>query len=222
MQPSAAAPTAISPLPFNTGGLLGGNAEPVLPEGEAGKVSIVQIGPLEKPGIGATLLFAFRNNTPAAISHVDWAATARAEGAIVSTGSSQGTAPSRVEPGEIGLGFIYFDNGETIPEGADYDFTVTTSPADESSYNTAPLKVTESNMSGDAVVGSAENASDAATTGPYSVNVYCFQGDDLVGQIGSYTEQDGELAAGETATFTASLYGQECSTYSVGVSGYFS
>ncbi|MGC5224729.1 hypothetical protein ACPW96_19360 [Micromonospora sp. DT81.3] len=209
-------------LPFNAGGLLGGNAAPNLPDGEPDEVAVVQIGPLDKPGIGATLLFAFRNNTSEAISHVDWTATARSGGSIVSTGSSQGATPSQVQPGEIGLAYIYFENGETIPEDAEYEFTVSTSPADTSPYNTAPLKVTEANLSGDAIVGSATNATGAEATGPYGVNVYCFEGDTIVSQFMTFAEQDGEIADGGTVSFTTSLYGEECPSFAVGVSGYFS
>lgn len=76
----------VEPLPFNASGLLAGNAQPTFPDGDPGEVSVVQIGPLDlSQGI---LLFAFRNNTAEGISHVDWSATARSDGAIVSTGSS--------------------------------------------------------------------------------------------------------------------------------------
>jgi hypothetical protein len=212
----------VESLPFNAGGLLGGKARPNFADGEPDEVSVVQIGPLDKPGLGASLLFAFRNNTSEAISHVDWTTTARSGGSIISTGSSQGTTPSQVQPGEAGLAYIYFENGETIPDDAEYEFTVSTSPADTSPYNTAPFKVTEANLSGDAIVGSATNETRAEATGPYSVNVYCFDGDNIASQFMTFAEQDGEIADGGTVTFTARLYGPQCPTFALGVSGYFS
>ena len=217
---AAEPPAQVEPLPFNAGGLLGTNAQPTFAEGEPDEVSVVQIGPLEKPGIGALLLFAFRNNTPEAISHVDWSATARSGGSVVATGSSQGTTPSVVQPGEVGLSYIYFESGESIPEGTEYEFDVSPSPADTSSYNTAPMTVTEANLVGDAIVGAAVNDTGADTAGPYSVGVYCFEGDNIVGQLGGFTEQD-TLAAEATGSFTVSLYGDSCPTYAVGVSGYY-
>lgn len=214
-------PTTVEPLAFNASGLLGTNAAPNFEAGEPGEVSVVQIGPLVKPGVGASLLFAFRNNTSAAVSHVDWSATARSGGSIVATGSSQGTAPSQIQPGEVGLAYIYFDNGETIPaEGVEYEFNVETSAADTAFYNTAPMTVTESNVSGDAIVGAAENKTGANADGPFSVSIYCFEGDSIVSQTTGFTEQD-SLAEGATGTFTVSLYGDTCPTYAVGVSGYF-
>jgi hypothetical protein len=214
-----AAPAA---LPLNASGLLSGPASPDFPAGEAGEVSVVQVGPLSSPVVGSTLPIAFRNNTSKGISHVDWSATARVAGAIVSTGSSQGTIPAQVAPGEVGMAFIYFENGEAIADGAEYDFDVETSPVDTGSYNTAPLRVTEANLTAGAISGSATNATGAQTVGPYSVSVYCFDGDEIASQIGSYSEQDGEVEDGGTVSFTVSLYETECSSYIVGVGGYFS
>lgn len=212
---------AVESLPFNASGLLNGTAAPNFEDGEPGEVSVVQVGPLDKPGVGALLLFGFRNNTAAAVAHVDWTATARSGGAIVSTGSSQGTVPAVIQPGEVGLAYIYFDNGEVIPDDAEYEFSASTSAADTSPYNTAAIKVTEVNLSGDAIVGAATNDTGADTVGPYSVNVFCFDGDTIVSQHQGFAEQD-ELPGGATATFTVSLFGATCPSYAVGVSGYFS
>ena len=212
--------TVVKSLPFNASGLLGGTAQPNLADGDSGKVSVVQIGPLQKDS--GTLIFAFRNNTSDGISHVDWTATARSGGSIAATGSSQGTIPAQVKPGETGLAYIYFDNSAAIPDDAKYEFTVSTTPIDKSSYNTAPLKVTEATLVGDSIAGSAINQTSEAITGPYSVPVYCFDGDKLASQFTTYAEQDGDIAKGGTVTFSAPLYGDVCKSFVVGVSGYFS
>lgn len=210
----------LEPLPFNASGLLGGTARPRFADGETGEVSVVQVGPLDNDrGI---LLFAFRNNTTEGISHVDWTATARSGGSIVGTGSSQGTIPAQVTPGEVGLGYIFFENAAAIPGNAEYEFAVETSPVDTTSYNTAPLKVTEVNLVGQAIVGSATNQTGASTEGPYSVAMYCFDGNDLAWYTSSFTEQDGPIEDGGIATFTVDLYDDTCSKYVIGVDGYFS
>lgn len=212
--------TAVEALPFNASGLLGGTARPRFDDGEPGEVSAVQVGPLDTDqGI---LLFAFRNNTTDGISHVDWTATARSGGSIVGTGSSQGTIPAQVAPGEVGLGYIFFENARAIPGNAEYEFAVETSPVDTTSYNTAPLTVTEVNLVGQAIVGSATNETGASTEGPYSVAMYCFEGNDLAWYTSSFTEQDGPIEDGGTATFTVDLYGDTCENYVIGVDGYFS
>jgi hypothetical protein len=210
-------------LPFNASGLLAGTAGPNLPDGKPGTVSVVQIGPQLEDGAGAAkLLFAFRNNTGEGISHADWIGTARSGGSIVATGSSQGTIPAQVQPGEIGLAFIYFASGaKRPPAGAEYEFTVDTSPADQNAYNTAPLKVTEANTSGDAIVGAAANSTAESVEGPFSVSVYCFDGDKLLSEHSTFAEQDGPVEANGQVTFSDNLYGAKCPTFTVGVAGYF-
>jgi len=219
-EPPKTEDAAVELLPFNASGLLGGTARPHFEDGESGEVSVVQVGPLDTDqGI---LLFAFRNNTTEGISHVDWTATARSGGSIVGTGSSQGTIPAQVAPGEVGLGYIFFENAGALPGNAEYEFAVETSPVDTTSYNTAPLTVTEVNVVGQAIVGSATNETGASTEGPYSVAMYCFAGNDLAWYTSSFTEQDGPIEDGGIATFTVDLYGDTCAKYVIGVDGYFS
>jgi hypothetical protein len=229
LQPSAGGatvgtpPAPVEPLPFNASGLLVGSANPNVPDGTAGKVSVVQIGSLDVHISGsAKLPFAFRNNTSEGISHVDWTGTARSGGAIVATGSSQGTIPAQVQPGEVGLAFIYFGPDSALPPAdAEYEFTVNTSASNQDFYNTAPLKSTEASASGDAIVGAAVNSTGKSVEGPFSVSVYCFDGDTLLSQHGAFAEQDGPAASDAQVTFTVPLYGASCPIFTVGVGGYF-
>ena len=49
-----------------------------------------------------------------------------------------------VQPGEVGLAFIYFGPDSALPPAdAEYEFTVNTSASNQDFYNTAPLKGTE-------------------------------------------------------------------------------
>lgn len=211
--------TEVKALPLNAGALLGGNAKPTLPAGEPGEVSVVQVGPLKTDS--GILLFAFRNNTDEGISHVDWTASARSGGKLVSSGSSQGTIPAQVQPGEVGLSYIYFENADAIPAKSEYEFSASSSKADTSSYNTAPLKVTETNVVGNAIVGGAVNQTGEKTTGPYGVDVYCFKGNKVVDYFSSFAEPGEDLEPGGTVTFTVDLYDNTCASYIVGVRGYF-
>ena len=120
------------------------------------------------------------------------------------------------------MAYIYFDNSAAVPDGAEYEFTVSTSPVDTNSYNTAPFKVTEANLVGDSIVGAATNETGAGATGPYSVGVYCFDGDNLISHFTEFAEQDGEIADGGAVTFSAPLYGAGCPSFTLGVGGYFS
>jgi hypothetical protein len=54
-----------------------------------------------------------------------------------------------------------------------------------------------------------------------SVSVYCFDGNNLLNQHLAYAEQPGPVDADGQVTFSASLYGAPCPTFTVGVDGYF-
>lgn len=203
--------------PYEDGELLSGTAAPTLPEGEDGEVSVVQIGPIED----SVLPFAYRNNTDAPISHIDWSATARSRGQLVATGSSQGGTPAQVPPGGIGLAYIYFGSDTSLPADAEFEFSEKHLPADTTPFNTAPFVIAETNEVGGSIVGTAVNRTGVSVSGPYSVDTYCFDGDNLLSSTRTFAEQSGDLPDGGTASFTANLYGDLCPTYLVGVSGYF-
>ncbi|MEX0426056.1 hypothetical protein AB3X52_00375 [Nocardioides sp. DS6] len=221
--PTPSPTPSVTIKPFNASGYLAGNAKPTFPAGEPGQVSIVAQGPLnEDVAGGAVLPIAYRNNTGAAISHVDLSATARLNGKLVASGQSQGAAPAQVQPGEVGLAFIYFEDSKSMPDkGLKYEFTADTMPADTSSYNTAPLTVGEATYNGSSIVGTADNKTGKPLTGPYDVQVYCFAGNKLTAEVGSYADQDNDINAGAKVSFTADLYDTKCDKFTVGVSGYF-
>jgi len=216
-------PTAVAALPFNAGGYLAGNASPKVDAGAADKVSVVATAPLDSDSIGSgTLPFAFRNNTSSPISHVDFTGTASVGGKLVASGSSQGTIPAQVKPGEEGFGYIYFDDVSSIPaSGVQYDFKASTMPADTSSYNTAPLNVTQADNNGTSIIGGAVNKTGKPLAGPYSVGVYCFNGDALSTSTMDYATETGDIEADGTVSFSHDLYDEPCDTFAVGVSGYF-
>lgn len=214
---------AVAAQPFNSGGFLGGNAKPSLPAGESNKVSVVSQGALKMDGAGGgSLLFAFRNNTSKPISHVDFTGTATAGGKIVASGQSQGTIPAQVQPGEAGFAYIYFSDTSSIPaSGITYDFKSTTSPADPTPYNTAPLTVSQADNNGKSIIGSGDNKTGKPLTGPYSVAIYCLDGDALADEITGFATESGDIDAGASVTFSVDLFDRSCATYAVGVSGYF-
>lgn len=225
-EPAAEPVAEPNPRALNADGLLGGNATVTdYDVGEQGKVSVVRVGRFDADS--GTLPFVFRNNTPEAVSHVDASATVRDAGrALVATGTSQGTVPAQIPPGGLGLAYLYLA-GE-VPDGATFEFTFDTSPADTSFYNTGDLRVTETSATDDGVfghevIGTAENQTDATLTGPYSADVYCFDetGTPLSTTLG-FANESNDVAPGGTVSFSVSLYDDQCPTFLVGVSGYFS
>lgn len=223
-QSSESPATDASPKPFNSSGLLGGDAKPELPTGDPNKIAVIAQAPLEKSsGLdSASLTFAFRNNTSETVGAVDWNATARVDGKIVATGSSQGTQPARLGPGEIGLGFIYFETGAAIKDGAVYEFSPSPRSTEIDFMTIVPLPVTEANRVGDAVVGSAANKNDVPVEGPFGAEIYCFAGNKLTGHMGSYAEENGPIPQDGAVNFTVDFYDTKCKTFAVGVSGFAS
>lgn len=219
--PAVSAPPTVVSMSFNPDGLLSGNAKPSFKAGEPGKVSVVAQGKLSAESGGATLPIAFQNNTDAAVSHVNMTATASSGGKIIATGQSTGTDPSQLQPGEVGLTFVYFDTEAKISADVTYEFSAETSPADTSSFNTASLKVTQANLSGGKIVGSATNTTGAELQGPYEVDAYCFKSGALDAVYSGYADQNDNVAADGRVSFTNDLYGKSCSSYLVGVNAYF-
>jgi len=220
----AAKPERVEPLPFNAGKLLGGDASPSIGDGDPGEVTVVSTGALQKDDYSKTgvLAFAFRNNTAAAISHVDFTGTATVGGKLVASGSSQNVVPAQVQPGEAGFGYLYFEDASSVPgTGVEYAFRASTSPADTASYNTAPLRVTETNHNGSSIIGAAVNETGEVLTGPYSVGVYCLDGDALTVSNLDFATEDGDVEPGGTVSFTHDLFDTTCDSFSVGVSGWF-
>jgi hypothetical protein len=220
--PSAgAAPT---PLTVNASGLLKGNAKPDFPAGQAGKISVVAIGPLQKNLGSGTLPVAFRNNTARSIAHVDLTSTARlSSGKVVGTGSSQDVVPAQVQPGGVGLAYIYFEAAKAIPKAhVRYTFAADSSPADASSYNTAPVKITQANLVGGAIQGVGVNETGHEISGPYSVDAFCFTpSGDLASVQTDFANEDGNIPPGGTISYSLDLYGTKCPRFLVGSSGFF-
>jgi hypothetical protein len=205
--------------------LLAGDAKPEFPAGSRGRLDVVSVGPLSTSVIGDSMLpVALRNNTGAAVAHIDLSAVARDRtGNLVATGTSLDVDPAQLAPGELGLSSIYFQIGTTPPpKDSTYSFSVETDPADTSSYNTSTVKVTEANRSGSTIVGTGINTTGQSLTGPYGVSVYCFDAaNHLMSAAGSYADQDNDLSPGASVSFTADLDGQACPRYLVGITGYY-
>lgn len=214
------APKEAVPLKFNASGILGGTASPSLPDGTKGQISVVQLGTLDR-GL-RVLPFVFRNDENRDYANIQWSATVRSNGAIVASGSSHENTPSLVRSGELGLGSIYFDNADAIPDGAQYEFSINRSALETGLYHTADLKITEANNSGGSIVGTAQNRTGHELMGGPMIGVYCFDGDKVISQMTGFTDQQGRIADQGTVSFSVNLMGANCPTFAVGASGYLS
>lgn len=208
----------VESLPFNDNGWLGGDASPKLDDGESGELSVVEVGRLDADA--GMMAFAFRNNTPAALADIDWTVVVRADGELVGSATSMGSVPSIVEPGAVGLAHLYFDSADSIPEHAEYKFEPVSSLA-SLPHQYAPMTVIEANKVGDAIVGSAINETGNPIGGYPGVQIYCFDGDKLVTAQEGAIDRERPIDDGTTVTFSEGLYGQNCPTFAVGVSGWY-
>jgi hypothetical protein len=210
----------------NPRGLLMGDAQPVLPAGEMGIVDVIQIGPIPTDAmLGSPVPVVVRNNTTKAVSRVEVSGAARSGGAIVSSGSSQGFSPTVLEPGEVGFGYVYFD--DVIPVDSELALTASADEYDPDGFlNSVDLAVSEVNVvesgSGESVVGAVLNQTGVEVSGPYSVEVYCFDGDVLVDTRGGFADGPDPLPADQIVTFSVDLFDDPCPTFLVASSGYTS
>ena len=221
--PTTPAPPATTVPVVAQSTYLNGNAHPTYPPGTPGKLSVVYQAPISPQQTGTSVPIVFRNNTKAGVAHVDISASATdATGKIVGSGSSQGTDPSVVQPGQWAYAYIYFESGPAATDKLS-NFTFNSSPADTSSYNTAPIQVTQANLTGTAIAGGVQNTTGHAVTGPISINAYCL---DAAGNPtstqGGFTSGSRDLAPNAADSFQLDLYGQSCPSFLVGASGYYS
>jgi hypothetical protein len=223
-QPQPRASTiAATATPQST--LLAGNAHPKYPRGAPGQVSIVYQAPIQPQPTGTSVPIVFRNNTSAAIAHVDVSATAKdPTGKIVASGASQGTDPSTVQPGQRAFAFIYFESGTDLTSNDTLSFSFQTTPASTESFNTAAIQVTQANLSGSSIAGGVQNRTGHPVEGPISVHAYCLNssGDPTSVVTGFTSSSTGNLAPDATDSFQLDLYDQSCQSFLVGASGYYS
>jgi hypothetical protein len=186
---------------------------------------VVYQAPIQPQPNGTEVPIVIRNNTTAAIAHVDITATTKdPSGKIVASGSSQETDPSTINPGQWALSFIYYQIGTTLTVNDTLSFSFQTSPATTDSYNTAAIQVTQANHSGSYISGGVQNTTGHAVLGPISVNAYCLNSaGDPTSIVGGFTSSSsGNLAVGATDSFQIGPYDQSCPSFLVGASGFYS
>lgn len=220
--PTTPAPPVITVPVQAQSSYLGGNAHPTYPAGTAGEVSVVHQAPILPQPNGTSVPIVFRNDTKAGVSHVDISASATdATGKIVGSGSSQGTDPAVVQPGQWGLSFIFFESGPAATDKLS-NFTFKTSPVDTGFYNTAPIQVTQANLVGMAIAGGVKNTTGHMVTGPIAIHAYCLNpAGNPTTVVTGYTSGSGDMAPNATDSFQVNFYEGTCPSFLVGASGYY-
>ncbi len=203
--------------------LLAGNVSPLFPTGTPGKVAVIAQGNLVLHGLegSESVPVAVRNNTSRPVAQIMAQGLVRnSAGVPVASGSDQGFSPSRLQPGQVALGFIYLQTGNTLPAGSTLSVQASASPSSSPDTYIADLVMTQVNNTGQEIVGVVRNPRGHSIQGPYGVNAFCVTAAGrLLATFGSFTDNSGKLAAGASTSFTIDLTGR-CPHYLVGATGF--
>jgi hypothetical protein len=197
---------------------IGGNEFPSLPDGEAGALSVIVVGKYD----GVVLPVVVRNNTSDNVIRIHVSTVARsADGSMLAAGGDQGFKPNYVKPGEIALGYIYFDFDTTLPDDATYEFEVTAQDPETTTFeNIRDLDVIEQNQVENRIVGMLKNSYNIVVRGPVEVVVYCFDLEGaLLGYHSDFTDKD-TAEPGETIPFQVELLNGKCPIFLVAGYGF--
>jgi hypothetical protein len=192
--------------------------EPAL-DATDGEVAVAAIAPVDDSGSFPMIV---HNGTDQPISRVEVSGAAvGSDGATVSSGSSQGFEPNVIEPGGIGIGYVYVSYD--LPDGLTLEqisIDYTTGLGDFE--NIVGVDVTDVSSSADRVTGTLTNPHDVGIDGPVSVGLACL--DDagaLMGVHSTFADRDA-IDSGGSSTFTVESYGRplDCAGIILGASGF--
>jgi hypothetical protein len=195
---------ALKPQDAQASLFIKGNGSPKFPDGEAGKISVVAVGKYA----GNILPVIIRNNTASAVIRVKVSVTANdKDGKMLASGGDQGFIPNLVKPGEITMGYAYFDSVK-LPEDAKYVFETSAEASDgkfATFENIRDLELVEVSQVGNRAVGKLKNQYDKEVNGPIGVVAYCFNDkNELLGRSSTYAAKN-KAAPGDTIPFQVDL-----------------
>jgi hypothetical protein len=210
--------TEVQPAATLASPYLQGTLDVQLPPGEPDEVSVIAVGPPQ-----SSTPVVVRNNTPDAVE-VHLAATARdASGALIGSGEDQGVQPAIVEPGHVGIGYVFLDV-EDPPQGTTVEVTANGEEvADDPGF--LPAAIIEHNAApgefNPQIVGRARNDNEGPIEGPISVLAMCFdEAGAPLSAPGGFLDVD-TLDPGQEGSFSVEVFDEAgCPRYLVGASGF--
>ena len=187
-----------------------GLAPPAIPAGTEGKLSVVaQATALDSSG---SLALVVRNMTSDPVAAIEVTGIARdSAGAVVASGSSQGFSPALVQPGEIALGYVYFEY-DLAEQTLEYELQVSSRPPDDLFTEPAELVFADFNALPSGPAGVIRNEGDEAASFA-GVQVVCFddQGTPTNSQQ-DFTDPT-DIPPGGSAGFKVDLFDGGCAHY---------
>jgi len=219
-----------SPVPTNTKTLvtpadprasiyIGGNESPILSDGEKEVLSVIAIGKYD----GVILPLVVRNNTDKPVIRISVTAEARSvDGTLLAVGNDQIFSPNLVNPGEISLGYIFFENVPSFPEDVQFKFVITSKdPKNTTFENMRNLEIIEQNKIDNRIVGMLKNPNKVLVKGPIEIIVMCFSEEsDVLAHYSDFTTVD-QVEPNSTIPFQVSIYDQkQCPIFLVSAFGF--
>jgi hypothetical protein len=186
-------------------GYVGGNAFPLIPQGNPGELSVVSYGVVGT--FGTEVPFVVRNNTGDDLVALKVGVTVRdSAGTLLAAGESTKLAPFFVRSGGVAFGSIWL--GETLlPPDAVLTFEVSSTPPDQARFlRQADLDIVEASFFENRIVGTAQNGFDYQVGEFETFHGACF--DDLgnVTYITSDTPSTPVIQPDETVSFQLELF----------------
>ena len=195
-------------------------------KGEAGRLSVVMIGPPENRG--QSRMDVVRNNTSKPLYRVEVTGVARAGTKLVGTGGSHGFKPLVVLPGEIAVGYVYWQ-APLVSSELKIELTTTSVAAKSQAQGLGGMMsialieaaVRDDPTSSRQIIGILKNTNASKVEGPISVVFACFNLDGAPLQtVSTFANEDG-LEPGALGTFAAQLFDDAtCPRFLGGASGF--
>ena len=205
----------VRPLDARHSPYVGGNRSPRLPTGSQGRIAVIARGGY----LNGSVAVIVRNNTPRVARNIDVTGVATsASGRLLATGADQEMLPSTVRPGEIAIGYVFFD--ADLPPDARFKLRATDGPNWKRAAAGGDLVIQQSALAGDRVVGFARNGHNRRVEGPIPAYAACFtRASKLIDLRWEFTDQDSVPPRGQLP-FDIELYNTPCSVFLVAVRGH--
>ncbi len=198
-----------------------GTAHPVVPLGARGKLSIVATV------VGADMHEVYvmvRNNSKRIYTNIGVSGPMFSSGQIAGAGSSQGLHPAVVVPGQVALGYVYFQ--DPIPTGATFKLTLSAEPGAHSGIRAVGIATANFVGPDDAgylsLAGTTVNRGKVNVSAPIAVDVFCFSsGGQLLGVGGrDFASGPDPLPPKAQGSFEINLGRAMCPSFLVAASGF--
>jgi hypothetical protein len=193
-----------------------------LPKGQSGGLSVIAVGTATNSN-DSFIPVIVRNNTSDTVYNVVATGTARRNGALVASGSSQGFSPAQVHPSEWAFGNLSFPLRTSLVT-ATLDVTATADTRPSSVDQKIDLAIGQAHKSrgelfGDSIDGVLSNQTASTISNPIAVSVACFDGVTVKIVTSGFAFGKDALATNATASFSIMLPRTSCPTYAVGAQG---